>query len=699
MKMKKGKKNSRPEMIIDDSFSEISELHEWLLSCKKQFRFRYKPKKEHRYFDCPMGFDIESTSFRNYENEKRATMYIWQISIFGKAFYGRTWAEFRFCYNDIVSTLETDLTHRAIIYIHFLSFEFGFIENLFEWQEVFCSDLRKPIFALTKDGIEFRCSFMLTGASLSYLGEHLQMFHVQKMEGDLDYSLPRHNKTPLTDKEMLYCLNDVQVLVAHIEECIRSEKLGIAGIPLTKTGYPRRLMKKAVLYGKKSWDNRRLLEQLTFDEEEFRMLIWSFTGGFTHTNHNIVGKLLYFIASYDFTSSYPYCLLLPLYPISKGRSVVVRNDEHFNKLLQNYCCLIWVKLTNVKPKVDFEHILSYSKTKRCVNAVCDNGRIVTCDSCEICITETDYKMLREFYDFDKEILKCYVYRKGYLPRDFIATILDLFWKKQTFKGVPGKEAELMRSKSDLNAMYGVCVTSPVKTSFTFDGEWKPKPVVFTEALEKYNTSKNRFISYAWGVWCTSIARSNLQRAILYLKDDYCYSDTDSVKYRNYNKHEAFFKAYNDQVEQNIRKMCDFYKFEYDEIMPKGKIIGVFDYEGQYTKAKFLGAKRYMVEKEGKITFTVSGLNKKVCMPWMIENYALIGSDPFEQFEEEMIVPEAHTGKNTHTYCDSGFIDYLEDYLGNTSVVQEYSFVHLEETGYSLSFSEDFRKYLGRFKGD
>ena len=37
---------------------------------------------------------------------------------------------------------------------------------------------------------------------------------IGKLAGDLDYSLYRHRYTPLTKKELAYCINDVQVLNA-----------------------------------------------------------------------------------------------------------------------------------------------------------------------------------------------------------------------------------------------------------------------------------------------------------------------------------------------------------------------------------------------------------------------------------------------------------------------------------------------------
>ena len=131
-------------------------------------------------------------------------MYIWQLAINGRVVIGREWSEFLCAVNTIVERLELYKNKRIIIYVHNLAFEFQFIRKMFEWQKVFAIDNRKPIYAITKQGVEFRCSYILTNYSLAKLGEQLHKYKVSKLVGDLDYNLIRTPKTPLTEKEMQY---------------------------------------------------------------------------------------------------------------------------------------------------------------------------------------------------------------------------------------------------------------------------------------------------------------------------------------------------------------------------------------------------------------------------------------------------------------------------------------------------------------
>ena len=47
------------------------------------------------YFNLPVSFDIEASSFRDPDDRsKRACMYIWQFGLNGSVIYGRYWEEF-----------------------------------------------------------------------------------------------------------------------------------------------------------------------------------------------------------------------------------------------------------------------------------------------------------------------------------------------------------------------------------------------------------------------------------------------------------------------------------------------------------------------------------------------------------------------------------------------------------------------------
>ena len=68
-------------------------------------------------------------------------------------------------------------------------------------------------------------------------------------------------------------------------------------------------------------------------------------------------------------------------------------------------------------------------------------------------------------------------------------------------------------------------------------------------------------------------------------------------------------------------MCQFYHLDPNLFHPltiKGveKQLGVWDYEGVYTKFKTLGAKRYLVLQDGELALTCAGLPKKSGLEYM-----------------------------------------------------------------------------------
>ena len=186
--------------------------------------FKYiKSNKKVSYLNVAMAFDIESTSFYDEEGNKAACMYAFTLNINGKHIEGRTWDEFINYVNRIHEAYVTTLENRVIIWIHNLSFEFQWFRCRFKWHKVFALSEREVCYALTEDGIEFRCSYILSGYKLATLGDKLHKYKVKKMIGDLDYSKIRHSETYLCYAEWKYIYHDGLVVVAWITERIEEE--------------------------------------------------------------------------------------------------------------------------------------------------------------------------------------------------------------------------------------------------------------------------------------------------------------------------------------------------------------------------------------------------------------------------------------------------------------------------------------------
>ena len=664
--------------------------------------------KDKIYYNLAMSFDIETSSFYEDKNgviytnddyrklkntvkaDKKAIMYIWQFAIEENVIIGRTWNDFLYFCKKLYDYL--NLKERYIVvYVHNLSYEFQFICKWFNWVDIFADSERKPIKATTDSHFIFKCSYRLSGYSLEVLANNLKSHNIKKMVGDLDYNLIRNSKTPISKEELKYCENDVLIVTSYIDEQI-NEFGNIEKIPLTQTGKVRRYVRKQCFQNK---EYQYFIKELTIEKPEYMLLKNAFMGGFTHCNAMYTNKICQNVTSYDFTSSYPTVLISEKYPMSKGKEVYITTETELLNLIKNYCVLVDLQFSNIQSSFMYEQIISYSKCRNVKNPLINNGRIVQADTLTISCTDIDFLNIKDFYKWDNiKIGLCYIYEKNYLPKEFIKTILHLYKSKTELKGVDGKEVEYLHSKELLNSLYGMCVTSIVHDKYNFDGkEWTSEVGNLEEELKNYNTDKNRFLFYHWGVWCTAYARNNLYTGIKECKDDYIYSDTDSIKIFNADKHKNYFEKYNQWIVQKLEKCLKYHNIPIDYISPKTikgetKTLGIWDFDGFYTDFKTLGAKRYIYRKDDKISITVCGLSKKSGKEF-IENQ----QKPFLFFNDGMFVDCEHTGKMTHTYIDREIENIITDYLGNQAYYHEKSFIHLEKTDYLLSLSDMYIKYF------
>ena len=685
-------------------YHEFSELNTFLEKAFDNVLPISYMNKKGKYFNVPCAFDIETTS-TYIGDEKIACMYLWALGLNDLVLVGRTWEQFKIAISTCVEYLGLSPQRKLFIFVQNLSYEFQWFRKYFEWEKVFAVDSRTPIYATTTNGIEFRDSYILTAKSLEEIGKSLLTYKAEKQVGLLDYSLKRTPITPITDEEMKYQIYDVIVVMNLVKELMLTYK-NIDSFPLTNTGVVRRFLREQTLYngnsnhriGKKESKYHDYIDHLLMCPEEYELCKRAFMGGFTHCNPFYTNKVVENVDSYDFTSSYPYSMF-ELFPMSTGQKVEVKSLKQFEYLCNTYACVFEVRFDKIVSRETFEHYISSSHCQMLKNQIVSNGRIVSADMLITTITNVDYAIIRNMYDFESMAIgTMYIYHWGYLPKEFLMGVLTLYNDKTTLKDVVGQESEYMRKKGMLNSCYGCIVTDIAKPEIVYNnGVWTNEPVDLEKAINKYNKSKSRFLYYPWGIFITAWSRYHLFTGILECKTDYIYSDTDSIKLINGDKHKAYFEKYNENVRKKLYRAFDYYNIPHELAEPKTikgvpKLLGVWDYEGRYDKFKTLGAKRYMVYKDGKINITVSGLNKKACVPYLIQPrpYEHQPIDKiFDSFSDNLYVPPKYTGKMTHTYIDEPIEGVITDYLGTPYKIHEESCIHLENQDYSLSLAREY----------
>ena len=652
-------------------------------------------------------------------NSKRALMYLWGFAINGRVIIGRTWDEFKTLLDEISNHYGLDSKTRMIVWVHNLAYEFQFMKDLFTWDKVFAVSTRKPVYALTTTGIEFRCSYILSNLNLESIGKNLHKYKVRKLVGNLNYDLIRHSATPLSRKEILYQCNDVLVVSCYIKECMEEEGDDITKIPLTCTGYSRRYMRKICLSGKGKKGQKeqfkhyhKKISALTIkDMDEYNMMRRAFAGGFTHTSalHSL-GDICYKgITSYDLCSAYPAAMCMECgYPMSKGEIVKPKTIKEFKDYLSSYCCLFDIKFINIKPRYVNENYISIYKCWEISNPVNNNGRLVSADYISITINEIDFQIIEKMYSWDEiELGTMRVYMRDYLPREIIMGVLNLFKSKTTLKNCPGQETFYARQKALLNSTYGMICTSITfpEHKYSNDFGWTIEHPDGEKAIKSYNKSKKRFLFWPWSIWVTSFVRRTVLNAAVAVGDDEYYIDTDSCKITNNEKHKQFFEDYNKIVEEKLRMTSEHYNIPFEMFTPKTqqgkvKMLGVWEKENDkpYLIWCSIGAKRYLyMDADREVHLTVSGVDKKAATPYLINKYGKYGL--FKHFDNTLVIPGEHTGKLTHYYLDEPMEGYVTDYLGNTIKYKSRSGIYLEKASYSFSMELGYLRYLKELRGE
>ncbi len=623
-------------------------------------------------------FDIEVTSYikldgiqyrqSDYEefSEKEkdrcdfySIMYIWMFGINDTVYYGRTWEELK----EFLAKLDNNIKEKKIVYIHNLSYEFQFLRSQFLIENVVARTERKVMKCKLADyNIELRCSYFLANCKLEKLPEvyHLS---VEKMVGDLDYSVIRTPKTPLTDKEFGYCENDCLVLYEYIKRELETYK-DLDHVPMTCTGKVRNELKNLV-YHDYSYLSR-VRKAINTDPHVYNLLQQAFAGGYTHANYCYTDLLIKNVDSYDFTSSYPYVMIGYKYPSSEFYKCNIKRQED---MIYNFAYLLVVRFKNISCKY-FNNFISASKCRNIRGAYYDNGRIISALELETTLTDVDFNFILDSYDCEYEILESYYATYNYLPKLFYNFILDKYVLKTQLKNVEGKEVEYQLEKGKFNSLYGMSVTNTIRSDVKYsnDSGWSEIELTNDEIVEKLKKEKKKgFLSFAWGVWITAYARRNLLENVCKLDQYTVYCDTDSCKViHGYDKN--IILDYNKKVKNRINKISKLLnipksKYEPKDIKGEKHMLGVFEHERESKEYKYSymelitqGAKKYatkFINKKGKeeIKITVAGVPKGKGSKALKD---------LNDFRDDYIFRSSDTEKQTIIYLDEQICNEVID---------------------------------------
>ena len=620
------------------------------------------------------------------ECPKGAIVWIWQININGRSYYGRDISEFAPFLQKICC--KNQYQHLTV-WVHNLAFEFQFIREYLNISDMFARTIRKPMKfnAVFTDSVSctFRCSYMLTRLSLENWAKKIG--NVEKQSGTVDYNVLRTPYTPVTETELTYCDYDVYIMYLGIRQFLHKYE-NIKDIPLTQTGEIRNVIKK--MYAKNNAYKKKVTKLQPHNRNEYNILKSAFGGGDTHGVACNAGQVLENIGSFDLTSDYPSQMCKQKYPMTRFKACSI----HESLDTDNYAYIImavWEDVQSITPA-------RYIARSRCVavsGGTYDNGRVVNAKKVVMCTTEQDYNIMNKTYTAEKKtIIKMFKSKKGYLDKAFILYILELFANKTSLKGVVGMEDLYMQSKQFINSLFGMCVTDLLQPDISYDNtkSWDSNDTDVNESLSEIQKKfyKN-ILAYQWGVWVTAYARADLWAAILHIGMDCVYYDTDSCKIKNPSKYITFFTDRDKQTVQMLQNMCTHYNIDIQLTRPKTpdgrpQQLGVWDYEADYAQFITLGAKRYCyTDNSGELHITVAGVPKKAAKT-LKDIYDFCDGHEFDRDS---------CGKKLSYYLDNN--TYQCTMPDGYKVTQQNS-VCMRNNGYDMTVTQEYKTLINYIAG-
>lgn len=608
-----------------------------------------KKKKEVFYCQDTINLDIETAW-----NHKPDNPVCWMVSCriiwLGEKYLFRNPLEVVEWYNNLAKELNLDPQHRIITIIHNASYDLSYLlpyirTYMPQGHKYGIFDSPNKCIIYRQNCFEFRCTFRLTNASLYKWSNEMKVDHVKQI-GMYDYNKVLYQDSSLTRKEIDYGTYDVLAMVEAWKKQLAAFKDDITTVPLTATGYVRRILRRATrnnYYYRQNyfWDNQLNLNQMD-------MCLNAFAGGYTHNNRFLKDEIIkpgkgQIGKHRDYRTAYIEHLVND--PLPWGRPItyydihspicrmVKMNLDKVLEMSPEYFSVTKIHIYNIKLKNKDKCTMPFfqvskmfnkswsvdqnGKKKKDLNYFQDNGRLLfMVPNSGHFVTYVDNYMLqilREQYKFQYIIEEVVIFKNEKMPDCLRAPIDELFIQKSDLKKeyhesrkkygefderTIEKLYQLNQVKRLLNAIYGCFVTSPLRRNYMEDQPQLRTDEERERELQKYYHAMTNFLPYQVGIAITAAQRFELYTVISKLigYENSLYCDTDSVFYLSTPEIEKKINKYVKDKQKDSAYVIDSY----------GEKIYYYDFEEEpdWIAFKGLHSKCYGViterEKDGEV---------------------------------------------------------------------------------------------------
>lgn len=405
-------------------------------------------------------------------------------------------------------------------------------------------------------------------------------FKLPILKGEIDYSLIREEGHELTDEEVAYLRNDVEIM---------SRALDI----MFNEGLTKMTIGSDALSFYKDINQNFINYFPILDYNVDASIRQSYKGGFTYLNPIYKDKVVDNGIVLDVNSLYPSVLYNERIPI--GLPVYFAGKYQDNKLydlyIQRISCIFKIKEGKI-PTIQIKGQERYFVPNEYLES--SEGEIVV-----LTLTNIDLKLFLEHYDvFELEYIDGFMFKS---QSGLFKTYIDYWSNKKIEAKKEGNDAIYKISKLMLNSLYGKFGLNPnVRSKYPCLEDDKIRYI-----MHDPETRDPIYIPVA--TFVTSYARNKTIRTSQkirdytiqnYGKDFYIYSDTDSIHMLK-------------MEEEELKRFVDIDDY----------ILGYWKLESEFVQGKFLRQKCYIEKSiDGKINVTVAGLPKFLGDKITFENF-------------------------------------------------------------------------------
>lgn len=571
--------------------------------------------------------------------------------------------------------------------------------------------------------ITFRDSYALFNKSVAKLGEELNFPKL-----DYVYSKVRLPWDCLEEHDYSYNERDNLIVAKSIFNYMNENHCAFEDIPLTFTATVKKNRKNFILekFGKKGiakfgYDRKKSYKDFGFFELQLR----TYQGGLTASNVNYTGMFIKEgMYSIDKKSDYPHQMCNRYFPFFTDKDTRAYTNDfaqmHFKQgNYKGFYGTFTFKNIKVKNKNYLLPISSSQLRKGKYNKdlVQFNGKLMSCSEITIPCNNIDIDTINLVYDYD-EVICHEIYsttKSRRLRTEEISFILHCFNIKENVKDKESLEYRL--SKSAINGMYGIKVTSPIRSSYSivngeiecidyFNFSNEDREEIYSHFLETDRDFGSNLDIFSDGCYITSYARYELIELMKEIVDMGCsvvYCDTDSLKllindvpretFLNFvskkneeiiktNKNNSRFKAFlesDSPSESDYNKVCK---------------LGIWEIETPEPLPLFVtyGAKKYgYITPDNKPHITIAGCNKnKPCIA--INKFAEKNNISIEESFKFILslgtqFDESASGRTT-SYSEKRSREEMDKLTYNGKYLNQYGGIIIEDTTYTLNITNN-----------